>query len=87
MEILIQNLSNCFSDTEKPILIFCNWNDALAIQENLVTLSEKVVGASFERGNKLFGLNCFSCFIKGKDFYFIDQNQTEQFLLLINNKS
>lgn len=86
MENLISNLSNCFSDTEKPILIFCKWDDALAIKENLLgNIKETPCSVDFESKGKVFELNCFSCFINGKTFFFIDQNHTEKFSQFITS--
>jgi hypothetical protein len=79
-KLMLLGLSHCFTDTEKPIMIFCKWEDALAIKETLISnIKETPCSVDFESKGKVFEINCFSCFINGKTFFFIDQNHTENF--------
>jgi hypothetical protein len=85
-DLLISNLSMCFKESQKPILIFCDWKDAIKIKLDIEFKMLNGMNGNFINTIKLPPLSCFSCMMEGKIFIFIDVMQTEQFLEIYKKK-
>jgi hypothetical protein len=85
-ELLISNIASAFNDRENPILIFCKWEDALKIQEDITKKNALSTGFEFKMPPKNLNCNFFSCMYEGKTFIFIDERQKIEFLELLKGK-
>ncbi|MBC7845580.1 MAG: hypothetical protein H7Y10_03710 [Flavobacterium sp.] len=79
--LMIKGIADCFSNKNTPILIFCNWEDALKIRDDAVGKTE--ISASFENTQSNY-LNCVSLMYEGKEFYFVDEMQKNDFFKILN---
>lgn len=84
--LMIEGIANCFSDKKTPILIFCNWEDALKIRDDAIAKTEIGASYAFENTQSNY-LNCFSLMYEGKEFFFVDEMHKNFFFKLLNSGS
>jgi len=50
---MIKGIADCFSNNNTPVLIFCNWEDALKIRDDAIAKTEIGACANFENTQSL----------------------------------
>ena len=83
-DLIIENLAVCFKEAKEPIVIFCDWKDAVKIKLDIESKMLNVMDGNFTDTSKFPSLNYFSCMMEGKTFVFIDVLQIDLFLKLKN---
>jgi len=82
--LIIENLAVCFKESKEPIIIFCDWKDAVKIKLDIESKMLNVMNGDFTDTSKFPLLRYFSCIMEGKTFVFIDTLQMDLFLKLKN---
>lgn len=85
-DLKIKGIADCFENREKPIVIFCDWGDALKIQIDIENKTQKGFSAIFKDEEFKSNLNILSFFYEGKQMIFVDETQMIPFLELIKNR-
>lgn len=81
----ILNLSRLFSQSFKPVLIFCNWEDAVKIRNEYISSMTNIsLHGEFDNSTDS-KFNFFSIMVEGKEIFFVDETQTEIFLMELKN--
>lgn len=75
----IIDLTRCFEQTDKPIIIICDIKNANKMIDELMTRTPN--GPKYEFTNKKIdeGFNFKSIFVEGKTFHFIDEKDSKKF--------
>lgn len=76
----LETLVKTFKPSEKPVLIFCDFEDALKIEEQF----RKGSIEAFYKLEEKPKIRAFSIIYAERTFHFVDQEQTKEFLELIN---
>lgn len=83
--LIIENLAVCFKESKEPIIIFCDWKDAVKIKLDIESKNAKNgMHYNFTDTTRFPSLRYFSCMMEGKTFVFIDTLQMDLFLKLKN---
>jgi hypothetical protein len=83
-DLIIENLAVCFKESKEPILIFCDWKDAVKIKLDIESKMLNGMHGNFTNTIRFPSLRYFSCMMEGKTFVFIDTLQMDLFLKLKN---
>ncbi len=79
----LKRIADSFTEKEKPIVIFCDWNDALEIKKEVDDAIKKSTYGQFTKETELSKFNAYSVQFEGKTFLFVDQMQMKEILTFL----